>query len=273
VPVNNYQPQTNQNNSVPSIPAQNNPANDSTTTTTTATSNTTIAGCQTLYWTDNNNKTCESSKQFCGSYMYQGLSTFGTQSQCLAGISTQQQVDTTNWKTYTNTGCGYSFQYPDSWSQWGNESNAINLQGGIMSRIVDFMDTASQGIERVDGSNNQIAAAKDHMHVECYTMGTSVYNDELSRYNNSSDVFAQNKKTITVAGQTAIIGEMKNTATVSGGAHPGRTVIPSHNIYVFFMHKDQTHALYFEFDTPLGNGDVAEIANFEQLLKTFNFTN
>ncbi len=181
------------------------------------------------------------------------------------------QISSANWKTYTNTGCGYSFQYPNSWSQWGNESNATNLQGGIMGRIIDFMDTASQGIERSDGNNNQIVAAKDHMHVECYTMGTSVYNDELSRYNNSSDIFAQNKKTIIVAGQTAIIGEMKDTATVSGGEHPGHIIIPSHNMYVFFLHKDQTRALYFEFDTPLGIGDVTELANFEQVLKTFKF--
>ncbi len=180
------------------------------------------------------------------------------------------QISTANWKTYTNTGCGYTFQYPDSWSA-GNESNAINLQGTIMSRMIDFIDTASQGIETHDGSNNQIYAPKDSMHIECYTMGSAVYSDELSRYNNSSDIFAQTKKTITVGGQTAIVGEMRNTATVSGGEHAGHTVIPSHDMYVFFMHKDQTHSLYFKFSTPLGNGDVAEIAKFEQLLKTFKF--
>lgn len=184
---------------------------------------------------------------------------------------TNKTISLANWKTYTNTECGYSFQYPASWSLWGHESNAINLQGNIMSNTVDFMDTASQGIERGDGNNNEIAAAKDHMHVECYTMGTAVYNDDLSRYNNSLDIFAQNKKTITVAGQTAIVGEIKSTATVSSGEHPGRTLIPSHNMYVFFLHKDQTRALYFEFDTPLGSGDAVEIAIFEQLLKTFKF--
>jgi len=180
-------------------------------------------------------------------------------------------ISTTDWKTYTNTGCGYSFQYPDSWSQLGSQSNAIDRNGVVLSRLVDFMDTASQGIERSDGSNNQIYAPKDNMHIECYTMGTAVYNDELSRYNNSSDIFAQTKKTITVGGQTAIVGEMKNTATISGGEHPGRTVIPSHNMYVFFLHKDQTHSLYFEFDTPLGGNDTVEIANFEKLLTTFKF--
>jgi hypothetical protein len=184
----------------------------------------------------------------------------------------QPSVSTANWTMYANTGCGYSFKYPDSWSH-GDESSVVNLQGTVMSRMIDFIDATSQGIERTDGNNNQISAPKDSMHIECYTMGTSIYNDALSRYNNSLDIFAQNKKTITVGGQTAIVGEVKNTATISGGAHPGHMVIPSRNLYVFFMHKDQTHALYFEFNTPLGNDDSIEVAGFEQVLKTFKFAN
>lgn len=184
--------------------------------------------------------------------------------------SPQINISTTNWKTYVNAGCGYSFKYADTWSS-GNESNAVNRQDTIMGRMIDFIDTASRGIETHDGNNNQIYAPKDNMHVECFTMGNAVYSEQLARYNSSSDIFAQNKKTIIVDGQTAIVGEMKNTATVSGGDHPGHTVIPSHDIYVFFMHEDQTHALYFKFSTPLGTGDAAEIAKFEQLLKTFKF--
>ncbi len=183
---------------------------------------------------------------------------------------TNNVVSTANWKIYTNTECGYSFQYPNSWSQ-GKESNAINLQNTIMSRMVDFIDTASQGIETQDGKNNQLYAPKDNMHIKCYTMGSAVYSDELSRYNNSSDIFSQIKKTITVGGQTAIVGEIRNTATVSSGEHAGRTVIPSHNMHVFFMHKDHAHSFYFEFDTPLNVNDATEIANFEELLKTFKF--
>ena len=185
--------------------------------------------------------------------------------------SSTTTISTANWKTYINTGCDYSFQYPDSWSQSGNESNAIDRNGVVLSRIVDFIDTASQGVELSDGNNNQIAAAKDHMHVDCYTMGTVNYNDELSRYNNSSDVFVQNKKTINVAGQTAIVGDQKNTATISQGAHPGHTIIPDHRVYAFFLHKDHTRSLYFEFDTPLNGNDAVEVANFEKLLSTFKF--
>ena len=177
----------------------------------------------------------------------------------------------TGFSTYTNTGCGYSFQYPNSWSQLGTESNAVNLQNTIMSRMVDFIDTASQGVDRADGSNNEIYKPTDLMHVECYTMGTAIYNYALSSYNSSSDVFSQNKSTITVAGQTALVGDMQNTATVSSGAHPGHTVIPSHRIYVYFMHQDNTRALFFTFDTPLGISDAAETAAFNQVLASFSF--
>jgi len=43
--------------------------------------------CQTLYWTDNNNQNCGNPKQFCGMYMYQGLQTFATQTQCRASVT------------------------------------------------------------------------------------------------------------------------------------------------------------------------------------------
>lgn len=39
--------------------------------------------CSSLYWIDNTNKTCESPKQFCGTFMYYGLQTFSNQQDCL----------------------------------------------------------------------------------------------------------------------------------------------------------------------------------------------
>ena len=48
-----------------------------------------VPTCSTLYWLDNTDKTCQTQKQFCGSYMYYGLQTFTTQQECLntAGAS------------------------------------------------------------------------------------------------------------------------------------------------------------------------------------------
>jgi peptidoglycan hydrolase-like protein with peptidoglycan-binding domain len=61
-----------------------------TTTVATTTANT----CSNLYWFDTTSKAC-GQKQFCGAYMYQGLQTFATQSQCLSAATTGN-TSTTN---------------------------------------------------------------------------------------------------------------------------------------------------------------------------------
>lgn len=43
--------------------------------------------CSTLYWIDNTNKSCESPRQFCGAFMYNGLQTFNTQQDCLKVVN------------------------------------------------------------------------------------------------------------------------------------------------------------------------------------------
>ena len=42
--------------------------------------------CQTLWWHDNNHQYCQQ-KQFCGAYMYPGLSTFQTKEECEASLA------------------------------------------------------------------------------------------------------------------------------------------------------------------------------------------
>ena len=186
---------------------------------------------------------------------------------------TNPQISTANWQNYTNTQHGFSFLYPNTWSQWGNSSEVVcNIHTGATCMFqVDFMDTVSQGIERTDGNNNQIAAAKDHLHVEDHydSSGVQLYNDELSDYNNSKSIFAQNKSMITVAGQTELVGEVKDTSTIN--QEHGTTMIPTDYMYVWLLNSAHTGSVYLEFDTPLGTNDATEIANFEQLLQTFQF--
>jgi hypothetical protein len=50
--------------------------------------------CSNLYWSDSTNTTCQSQKQFCGAYMYQGLKTFNNQQSCLSSSVVQQPVST-----------------------------------------------------------------------------------------------------------------------------------------------------------------------------------
>ena len=164
-----------------------------------------------------------------------------------------------NWNTYTNSR-GFSFQYPSTWSQVGKESEAVCdiYTGATCITMVDFIDTASKGIESSDGNNNKIGLPKDKLHVEYHfdSKGVQLYSYALyNDYNNSQNIYAQNKRTISVAGQTALVGETKQ--------------IPSHSEDVLFLDKNHTGAFEFQFTTPLNGNDVTEIANFEQLLKTF----
>lgn len=48
--------------------------------------------CKTLYWFDNTNRTCATTKQFCGTFMYQGLRTFSGKNECLTVLKNKPTV-------------------------------------------------------------------------------------------------------------------------------------------------------------------------------------
>jgi flagellar biosynthesis/type III secretory pathway chaperone len=45
-------------------------------------SNNSIVSCKNLWWYDSQHKTCQQPKKFCGAYMYSGLHTFETKTEC-----------------------------------------------------------------------------------------------------------------------------------------------------------------------------------------------
>lgn len=49
--------------------------------------------CSTLWWLDSGNRTCQSAKEFCGAYMYQGLETFNSQQECLNKASIKNDIN------------------------------------------------------------------------------------------------------------------------------------------------------------------------------------
>ena len=51
------------------------------------------SGCQNLYWIDNENKEC-SQKEFCGTYVYQGLQTFETKGECERAANNNENLKT-----------------------------------------------------------------------------------------------------------------------------------------------------------------------------------
>ena len=48
--------------------------------------------CSNLYWFDSTNTTCQSQRQLCGAYMYQGLQTFYNQQDCYNAVATQRVI-------------------------------------------------------------------------------------------------------------------------------------------------------------------------------------
>ncbi|MDD5740964.1 MAG: PepSY domain-containing protein [Candidatus Nanoarchaeia archaeon] len=71
-------------------------------------------GCKNLYWIDNDNKDC-SQKQFCGMYMYLGLQTFESKTQCEKAVNKREGctleecgVDGTSCDKDEDCACGVS---------------------------------------------------------------------------------------------------------------------------------------------------------------------
>jgi len=61
--------------------------------------------CKNLYWFDNDNKNC-SQKQFCGLYMYLGLQTFASKTQCLKAVNPEENKSCSNEADCKVTSCG-----------------------------------------------------------------------------------------------------------------------------------------------------------------------
>jgi len=181
------------------------------------------------------------------------------------------KVSTTNWKTYANVKHGFSFKYPDTWSQWGNESEAVcDLNtGATCVTMVDFMDTVSQGIESYDGNNNEVYAPKDHLHIEYHfdSNGSELYQYATSQFEAKQGLYVINSKKIEVAGKTAIVSDI--VSSING---KGKPMIPLRFISIQFLDKNNIGEFDFQFSTPKTN-DSTEVSNFEKILTTFKFNN
>ncbi|VVB77953.1 Uncharacterised protein [uncultured archaeon] len=57
--------------------------------------------CKNLYWFDNENKSC-GQKEFCGLYMYQGLQTFESKTQCEKALVINETINNTESEVNTN---------------------------------------------------------------------------------------------------------------------------------------------------------------------------
>ena len=115
--------------------------------------------CAYLYWFDNSNTTCLSQKQFCGSYMYQGLQTFGDLLSCQFAVLQKQLNQLSATITVTSPNGGETLmpgqQFPIKWTgtnistvfadlvpadSSGNGIGTLGIIGSVTSGNVIYWD-------------------------------------------------------------------------------------------------------------------------------------
>ncbi|MEO7214198.1 hypothetical protein [Mucilaginibacter sp.] len=158
-----------------------------------------------------------------------------------------------NWKTYNNEKLGISFQYPETWTINGEDVNAINLAGNIITTNIYFFDSKS----------NTSLSLEYHLPPG----GFEFYNYAVSQYKSSQGWYTKDAKYIQVGGGQAI----KAYAVITVDGKGNIIESPLRLILVDFLDRQKTGEIGLEFKTPLAIQDV-EIAKFNLLLLSFRFT-
>jgi len=164
-------------------------------------------------------------------------------------VNTKQSI---KYNTYTNERLGITFQYPDTWTKYGEESNAINRKGETMAIHINFTDTISNSFLFIEYHLPPYGA-------ELYEFSKAEF-DSIRKYNNDATE-------ITVAGRNAIqvVSIMRNDIK-------GNVIDPPLKIVsVTFLDKKRTGEFELRFKTPLPIATV-EIKKFEKILSTIKFT-
>lgn len=159
-----------------------------------------------------------------------------------------------NLEIYNNNALGVTFKYPDTWTKNGEESNAINRNGELMSISVNLIDTISK-------SNFYLA-----YHLAPY--GAEVYKLAEDDYNSSKNSNERDTKQITVSGINAIETFTTMSKDIKGNIYDP----PLKLIHIVFLDNQKTGGYNLNFITP-APGSEKEIAKFNQLLSTFKFIN
>jgi hypothetical protein len=157
-----------------------------------------------------------------------------------------------DWKTYNSRKLGFTFQYPNTWSKYGEENNIVDRLGNIVAIEVNFIDSLTSSTLLVSY----------HLPPE----GKELYQYAISQYKSSQGWYEKGGKLLEVAGNKAVEAYTKMSISGRGTAlNPALRLI-----LVDFLDRHQTGAIELQFKTPLPN-DSIEVAKFEQLLSTFKF--
>lgn len=189
-------------------------------------------------------------------YKVQKTPTFSTPIEIKQNIPTKQMPDSdtipSDWNTYANNELGISFQIPPTWIKYGNESNAINRNGEVVSISVNLIDTTTQSFFSLTYS--------------LPPYGPEVYKIEEDQYNSYKSSSETDMKRNIIAGNNAI-----ETFSVMRKDIKGKLYDPALRlVHIVFLDKQKTGAFNLNFRTP-EPGSKKELAKFDLIISTIRF--
>ena len=152
--------------------------------------------------------------------------------------------DKVDWKTYTDSEYGYSFQLPSTWTIDKGESHRGETGGSTY-----FKDSTFKTIFLIGCSLSKVSETWN----------------EVSHFN------ALPTKWISVAGEEAI-EILPLLLTTNGKGFPLDTSEYAKEINIDFINKNHTREISLKFRTSINNYEE-EVQKFNQLLSSFKFTN
>ncbi len=149
---------------------------------------------------------------------------------------------------FSNSNYGISFFYPDSWKLI-NESNVINLQGHIMSKVVSFHDQIS----------NTSFVVEYHLPPH----GIELYKLSQEEFESSDRA----KEIIKIDGKTAYKTSYTKIEDIKGNIYdPALNVIQ-----IDFLDKSDKGEYHLFFQSPINNKDI-EVKNFNDIISSLKLS-
>lgn len=131
---------------------------------------------------------------------------------------TLNRTNTSNWKIYTNTQYGFSFQYPSSWKEDKNqEKSTLALSPNIVADFATTRDSMGQGLDMQIFSNPNSVSAQDFI---------SRHQSENNYPNMLGSHFKKNPSTLGIPGDWLI------DRTALGAVGGEQALIPLNNVVV-----------------------------------------
>lgn len=183
--------------------------------------------------------------------MLWGLSIFGQVSDNTTNYSSISA--SLNWKTYSNSKFGFTFQYPDSWIKPYKEVEIQNISGAISTVEIYFIDSTERTVLLIT--------------YHLAPNGADLFKYNLSQYQSKKGYYSNHAGSkISFAGIEAI----QATDTLWKDGKGELIQPPLKSVIVDFLDKEQTGTFELQFKTPLKTA-LKEDSRFTYLLSTFSF--